>query len=181
VISYAISDPSTLRFDERLESDLLRFASKADWLLYRDKGNSLYRENARRIARILPSLPKVELFLHDDWKLAAELGACGVHFSARGVEEIPAAAGQGLYIVASAHSIEEAESFAELGADAVTLSPIFESPGKGAPLGTDYLCRAVESLKLPVIALGGIVTPDAVEWVERCGAFGYASIRLFGG
>jgi len=181
VISYAISDPTTLRFDRRLESDLFRFASKADWLLYRDKENLLYRENARKIIRLLSSFPRLKLFLHDDWRLAAELGVYGVHFSGQGAGEISAAVGEGLYIAASAHSIEEAERFSELGADAVTLSPIFETPGKGAPLGTEYLCRAVERLGIPVIALGGIVSPDAVAEVERCGVFGYASIRLFGG
>jgi thiamine-phosphate pyrophosphorylase len=179
VIAYAISDPSTLHFDDRLESDLLRFASRADWLLYRDKHNPNYQENARDLARRLDHFPALKFLLHDEWRLAKELGAMGVHFSGQGIRELPRAKEAGLFVVASVHSIEEAERRAREGVDAVTLSPIFATPGKGPSLGVETLREAVGRLDIPVIALGGIVSPERVAELENSGAFGFASIRYF--
>jgi thiamine-phosphate pyrophosphorylase len=85
----------------------------------------------------------------------------------------------GLFTVASAHSIDEARSLERRGVDVVTLSPIFPSPGKGTPLGLNYLRKAMRELKVPIIALGGIVTPEHLEDVWQIGAYGFASIRYF--
>jgi len=177
MIAYAITSPQTLRFDDRLRADLERFASRADWLLYRDKGNPDYQENARLLADSLSGMP-LRLFLHDDWRLAAEL-RLAVHFSARGIVGLEAAKEAGLYTVASTHSIEEALGLVDRGINAVTLSPIFPTPGKGTPLGLRYLLRALEELPVPVIALGGIVEEERIEAMRRLGIFGFASIRYF--
>jgi thiamine-phosphate pyrophosphorylase len=178
MISYAISDPQTLSFD-RLEEDLQRFASRADWFLYRDKGHPRYRARARKLAEELDNSFPLKFFLHDDIVLAQELGADGVHLSGRGSNALPQAKAAGLFTIVSTHSIEEAEFLIGLGADAVTLSPIFASPGKGKPLGIAYLQEAVACLKAPVIALGGIVGARQIDAVETVGAFGFASIRYF--
>jgi thiamine-phosphate pyrophosphorylase len=86
----------------------------------------------------------------------------------------------GLFCIVSSHSISEASGFAERGADTVTLSPIFSSPGKGEPLGVETLEEAVKVLPIAVIALGGIVDGTTLETVRRSGAAGFASIRYFG-
>jgi thiamine-phosphate pyrophosphorylase len=180
MIAYAISDPSTLHFDRRFPTDLSRFASRADWLLYRDKGTSHYASQARRLFEACRDYPSLRLLFHDDWALARELGAVGVHFSARGIGGLDDAKKAGLFTVASTHSVGEAEALERAGVDAVTLSPIFPSPGKGDPLGLEVLAEAVKRLRIPVIALGGIVDREAIAAVEGAGAAGYASIRLFG-
>jgi thiamine-phosphate pyrophosphorylase len=180
MIAYAISDPTTLRFDHRFQQDLRRFASRADWLLYRDKRSAHYAAQARRIAEACDAFPSLRLLLHDDWALARELGVGGVHFSGRGIGGLDGAKRAGLFTVASTHSIGEAEALERAGIDAVTLSPVFPSPGKGDPLGLEVLAEAVRRLKIPVIALGGIVDREAIAAVEKAGAAGYASIRLFG-
>lgn len=179
MIAYAVSDPSTLRFDEELTPQLKRFATRADWLLYRDKGNPRYRDNARRLHETLSRFPTLRFLIHDDISLARELGVGAVHLSGRGAQRLEEAKSSGLFVVASTHSIAEARGLERRGVDAVTLSPIFPSPGKGTPLGIAYLRKAVQELKVPVIALGGIVTEDQLEQVLRCGAYGFASIRYF--
>jgi thiamine-phosphate pyrophosphorylase len=180
MIAYAITDPSTLHFDHRFSSDLQRITQKADWLLYRDKENPNYRNNARRVAKAVEKIPDLKLFIHDDYLLAAELKTAGVHFSARGIKDLLKAKEEGLFVIASTHSIEEAAALAKKGVDAVTLSPVFPTPGKGSPLGLEYLREATRKLSVPLIALGGISDNEKVEQVNFPGVAGFASIRYFG-
>ena len=79
----------------------------------------------------------------------------------------------------STHTYDEALYAQEMGADYVTYSPIFASPNKGEPKGVEDLKAVVESLDIKVFALGGIVTPEQINAVEKSGAFGFASIRCF--
>ena len=83
------------------------------------------------------------------------------------------------YIVGvSAHTIEEAEIARRDGANFVTFSPIFSSPGKGEPQGVEKLKEVCERLKpFPVIALGGIDETNFAEVLEA-GASGFAAIRF---
>jgi len=61
----------------------------------------------------------------------------------------------------------------------VTLSPIFESPGKGDALGLERLRDTCRVLSIPVIALGGVTDEAKIEGVRQAGAEGFASIRYF--
>jgi thiamine-phosphate pyrophosphorylase len=83
---------------------------------------------------------------------------------------------QDFLIGISCHSISDLE--AAKGADFAVLAPIFETPGKGPPLGLRYLSQAVHSTDIPVYALGG-VTEERVAVCLRSGAVGVAGIRLF--
>ena len=64
------------------------------------------------------------------------------------------------------------------GADFVFFSPVFDSPGKGAPIGIAGLAEAVRLSPVPVLALGGITWENAEECL-RAGVAGIAGIRLF--
>jgi thiamine monophosphate synthase len=55
--------------------------------------------------------------------------------------------------------------------------PIFDSPGK-SPVGLEPLRQVVESVKIPVFAIGGITIENSAE-VMQAGASGIAGIRLF--
>ena len=80
-------------------------------------------------------------------------------------------------ITCSAHGIEEVLAAQRAGADAVLLSPIFASPGKGTPLGVEALRQArAAAPEIVVIALGGVTAESASLCVEA-GAGGVASIR----
>jgi thiamine-phosphate pyrophosphorylase len=61
-----------------------------------------------------------------------------------------------------------------------TFSPIFETPGKGAPVGLEVLKSVTSEVSIPVLALGGILTEAQISACERSGASGFASIRYFG-
>ncbi len=103
-----------------------------------------------------------------DVALAAR--ADGVHLPSAAPCEVP----QGLLVGRSCHTIEEVKS---ARADFVTLSPLFESPGKGEAIGLDAL-RAASKLGPPVYALGGVTWENADSCIQA-GAVGIAGIRLF--
>ncbi len=82
-----------------------------------------------------------------------------------------------LVIGVSTHSIEQALAAADAGADYIFFGPIFETPGKGPPIGIDSLRAVCRELKtFPVIALGG-VDQNNFENVLSAGAAGIAAIR----
>ena len=105
--------------------------------------------------------------------------ADGVHLTSSQFGAIETAKAAGLYTVVSTHSVDEIAHAEALGADAVTYSPVFASPGKGTPKGLEDLNETAGKINLPVIALGGIVTPAQIDAVKAAGAAGFASIRYF--
>ena len=178
MIAYAITSPQTLHFTT-LKEDIERFAKHADMILYRDKENEAYAYDAKYFLDETDSYLFERVLLHQDIDLCCRVGAKGVHLSSRQIKEITRAKSVGLFVVVSTHTIEEALEAERLGADMVTLSPIFQSPNKGRPIGLPLLSKAVEALAIPIIALGGIVTPQEIEACEMVGAKGFASIRYF--
>lgn len=120
-----------------------------------------------------------QLIVNDRLDLARWLDADGVHLGRCSVSVAEARAFVGPCIVtASAHSTEEALERAAAGVDAVLLSPVFVSPGKGAALGLDTLAAVRRELPTAVslIALGGVDLHNAPQAFEA-GADGVAAIR----
>lgn len=123
------------------------------------------------------------LIVNDRVDVAVLLGADGVHLGRRSL--LPRAARTilrpGAWVSVSAHSIQDVLSAADAGADAALLSPIFASPGKGAPLGVGALAEAREALetrghRLSLLALGGVTVENAALCLAN-GAAGVAAIR----
>lgn len=77
----------------------------------------------------------------------------------------------------STHSLEEAVQAERDGADYVVFGPVFETPGK-TPVGLDALREVASSVRIPVLAIGG-VTPERVPQILGTGAAGFAAIRMF--
>ena len=102
-----------------------------------------------------------------------------MHFTSLQYSEIPRAKALGLYVIASTHSEEEINQAVALGADAVTYSPVFTTPGKGEPKGLEDLKEITGKIKTNIFALGGIISSDQVKQCELNGAYGFASIRYF--
>ncbi|HEX5328828.1 thiamine phosphate synthase [Sulfuricurvum sp.] len=180
--SYLITDPSYYgSTPDTIESalDVIYSHRFPDFALFRDKQTSNYADLSHTFITLSRAYKIPHVLLHGDYALAAELKADGVHFTSTQFDEIPEAKKQGLYVVISTHSYEEALKAQDLGADAITYSPIFHSPEKGEPKGLDDLKEIVAKIRVPIFALGGITTEDQIKAVEECGAYGFASIRYF--
>jgi len=180
--SYLITDPKFYHCDpEQFRTTLLAVLTRhqPDFALYRDKENQKYAQTARLFLDVSAAFPSVKTMLHGDVALAHELQAFGVHLTSQQYDEIERAKTLGLFVVISCHSEAEILEAQRRGADAVTYSPVFSTPGKGEPKGLEDLNERVAKISLPIIALGGITTPEQVKAVEKTGCFGFASIRYF--
>lgn len=108
--------------------------------------------------------------------VAAACEADGVHL---GKHELPPAAarrllGPGALVGYSAHRGDAPADYA--GADYVSYSPVYASPGKGEPAGTAGLAAFAAAGAPPIVALGG-VTAGRVGELLAAGAWGVAVIR----
>jgi len=179
MISYAITDPTTLDF-LTIQSDMKRFSDKkASMIVYRDKENEICTYDGQKFIDEARKYDFEKVLLHGDIALAIKIKADGVHLISKQFKEIEIAKKEGLFVVISTHSIEEAKKAEELGADMLTYSPVFKSPGKGEPVGLHMLSELTSMVEIPVIALGGIITDEHVEACQMSGASGFASIRYF--
>jgi thiamine-phosphate pyrophosphorylase len=78
------------------------------------------------------------------------------------------------------HSSEAARKAEAEGADFIIFGPVWESashPGS-PPAGLAALERIARSVRIPVLAIGG-VTPARISECQAAGAAGYAAIGLF--
>jgi thiamine-phosphate pyrophosphorylase len=81
----------------------------------------------------------------------------------------------------SCHSLEAAREAERGGADYIFFGPVFATPSKaafGAPQGIERLREVCASVKIPVLAIGGVSVENARSCIEA-GAAGFAAIRLF--
>ena len=178
MISYAITDPTTLDFNH-LERDLQRFSQKAAMIVYRDKSNVSKQEIEFVKAAKMFDFEKI--IIHGDPALAKEARADGVHLGSLQLDAIVEAKKMGLFVVVSTHDIQELKKAESLGADMATFSPIFQTPNKGLPVGLKVLESVISEVDIPVLALGGIMTEAQIDACEKAGASCFASIRYFGG
>jgi len=172
---YYSSDPNTLL--QTLQKVLLH--KRVDMISLRDKYTNRYDELAKSFLSIKSNYPLTKFLLHTDYELAQNLGAFGVHLPSSSLDKISVAKSKGLWVIASTHSLEEAIFAQQKGADAVTFSPIFATPGKGEPKGLEKLKDIRGKIAIKLFALGGIVTESQIDTVESAGADGFASIRYF--
>ena len=81
----------------------------------------------------------------------------------------------------SCHSLEDAREAERAGASYIFFGPVFETPSKramGKPQGVGRLAEICGSVRIPVIAIGGVNEVSAPECI-RAGAAGVAAIRMF--
>jgi thiamine-phosphate pyrophosphorylase len=180
--AYLITDPKYYGSDPfELRSSLRNVLNThhPDFVCYRDKESRDYARMARTFIQECREAGIAKVLLHTYVDLAHELGADGVHLSSAQFDAIARAKSLGLYVIISTHSLQEALRATRLGADAVTYSPIFSTPGKGTPKGLEDLKERVDKIGINIFALGGITSSEQVEAVARTGVYGFASIRYF--
>ena len=122
---------------------------------------------------------RARLLINDRVDVAAAVGADGAHLGSRGIpiREARKILGEKAILGYSAHTLEEAQMAGRLGADLVTLGPVFPTRKEySAPLlGLDGLRFACAELAVPVYALGGINAGNVTGVIEA-GADGVALI-----
>ena len=154
------------------------FQAGVRWLMLREK--DLDAAARRHLLRDLVALGApygATVTVNGDLAAARAAGAAGLHLPTGGnLEAARSVLGPGALLGASAHSLEEAITAADSGADYVTLSPVFESaskPGYGPALGPAGLGAVAARLAVPVIALGGVAAGNTGACLEA-GAAGVA-------
>ena len=134
---------------------------------------------------------RAQLFVNGDVEIARDVDADGVHLGtdvAR-VESARRILGPRALVSLAAHDDAELRAALDAGASAALVSPIFATPGKGAPRGLDALrsARAILRVHDPhharedgagfaIYALGGVDEGNAAACIEA-GADGVAVIR----
>jgi thiamine-phosphate diphosphorylase len=123
------------------------------------------------------------ILVNDRADVALAAGAAGVHLRSDSfaATRLRSVAPPGFLIGRSVHTREEAIAAERDGCDYVVFGTVFPSSSK--PLnhktaGLDALRELVGSVRLPVLAIGGISLDNAAE-VAQTGASGIAAISLF--
>jgi len=134
---------------------------------YRNKDSvsaDLYREASR-----LRALCKKALFLvNDRVDIALAVGADGVHI---GQEDLPVTVarrilGKDSLLGVSVHTVAQARLAVSSGADYLGVGPIFATMTKrdaAQPVGLALLRKIKDSVRVPVVAIGGINLNNAAE------------------
>ncbi|MBI2956282.1 MAG: thiamine phosphate synthase [Acidobacteria bacterium] len=122
------------------------------------------------------------VLVNDRLDVALAAGAAGLHLPTHG---FPAAEVRRRYpkllLGVSCHNLDELRRAEDGGADFAVFGPVYETASKreyGPPLGVEKLAEAVQAVKIPVLALGGINLENA-ETCLKAGAAGLAAISLF--
>lgn len=123
---------------------------------------------------------RVTFIVNDRIDIAIASGADGVHL---GQDDFPIPLarrllGENSIIGGSAATLEEAEKCLRDGADYIGFGPVYPTTSKddaGPVSGIEILREVVESVSLPIIAIGGI-SPENAARVLEAGAHGIAVI-----
>ncbi len=162
----------------------------ADWVQIREKDLP-----ARELADLVRGAVAAgrerassQVIVNDRLDVALAEGAAGVHLGRESVnarEVVPwcrsGNAPPEFLVGVSCHSLEEAHDAESAGTSYIFFGPIFDTPSKrglGAPQGAARLAEICRSVRIPVIAIGGVDEGNAAECL-RAGAAGIAAIRMF--
>lgn len=179
---YLITDPDYYTNDveifKKKLSQVLK-QTKIHMACFRDKHSANYEALAKAFVSLCQEYNIEQILLNENFELAKTLG-CGVHLTSQQFDKIKAAKSNDMYVIISCHSIHDIEKAQKAFVNAVTYSPIFETPNKGEPKGMAKFRKAVRIFEdLDIIALGGIISQKEVDLISKTRAYGFASIRYF--
>jgi thiamine-phosphate pyrophosphorylase len=152
---------------------------KAVQLREKDLGGKELFEMAEKSRRLCDRF-KASLFINDRIDVALAVDAAGVQLgkTSMPISSARALLGPQRFIGVSVHSVEEAKHAERCGADFTLFGPVYFTPSKaafGAPQGLDALKKVVETIALPVYAIGGIKSENIID-VRAAGIRGVALI-----
>jgi thiamine-phosphate pyrophosphorylase len=143
---------------------------------------TLYELTARAVE--ITRGTNTRLLVNDRADIARAARADGCHLTTRSIEAsiIRRTFGPDFLIGVSTHTLSEARTARDDGADFAVFGPVFDTPSKhayGPPVGVESLREAAQALSpFPLLALGGVALENVPE-ISRAGASGIAAIRLF--
>ncbi len=121
----------------------------------------------------------VPLIINDDYKVALESGAEGVHLGIEdtAVSEIRKHVSDNFIIGATAKTVEQAQKAQADGADYLGVGAVFPSPTKtdAIRITPEILTEICRSVEIPVVAIGGI-NLENVHLIKGCGQSGIAVV-----
>jgi len=175
---YAITQAGVIGFERQLE--LLDQALTSGLRLIQVREPALAHSERRALALSVVERARrfgARVLVNDDAALAREVGADGLHLTAKSLMAHTAKPDFPL-VAASCHERAELERAASLGLDFAVLGavlPTASHPGRPA-LGWEKFAELVSGLPMPVFALGGLGKADQ-EQAWQSGAQGVAAIR----
>lgn len=181
LVHYLITDPAYYGTSEDIFRENISNALKNNRVniaCFRDKTSSNYDKLARIFVEVCTAHKIDQVLLNENFTLAKELG-CGIHLTSKQFDKIKEAKEYDMYVIISCHDILQVEKAQKSFVDAVTYSPIFDTPNKGAPKGMGNLKKLLSIFDMNIIALGGIITQEHVNEIAKTRAYGFASIRYF--
>jgi thiamine-phosphate pyrophosphorylase len=146
-------------------------AGGAQAIQYRNKTapHSLKRKQAAMLARVCGGGGAI-FIVNDDVALAREVGAAGVHLGEDDgdIGRARARLGEGMLIGASCYNdLSRAKRLVAEGADYVAFGSFYPSVTKpGARHADPTLLRRAKSLRVPIVAIGGITAANGRALVE---------------
>lgn len=154
----------------------------ADWFQLRAK-HLPARELYVRARAALAAAPQKKVLVNSRLDVALAARAHGLHLPAHSPapSSFRSLTPPGFLIGVSCHTLEELRQAEAEGADYVFFSPIFQpysKPGYHPGLGLAALRQACSTITIPLFALGGINSDNALE-CRAAGVTGVAGISLF--
>jgi len=147
----------------------------------RDKTAS--KKQMLKWAKQIRKIKGLTFIVNDYPDIAKKVNADGIHLGQEdltkmSIKKARKILGPGKIIGLSTHSYSQALKAERLGADYISVGPIFKTPSKpkGQPVGLKLLRKVLEKVKVPVVAIGGIDRSN-VKKVLGTGCQRFAVIR----
>ena len=154
----------------------------ADMVQIREKDLAT-RELHALAVRAIQANPGRTILINSRVDVALAAGAAGAHLpaSAPASASFRRIAPPPFQFGVSCHSADEVRQAEQDGADFAVFGPVFDTPSKrayGPPQGLEKLAEACRTVRIPVLALGGVSLANARACLDA-GAAGVAGISLF--
>ncbi|MDE5771835.1 MAG: thiamine phosphate synthase [Ruminococcus sp.] len=177
---YAVTDRTYLKGKSLTEAVEQAIQSGVTCVQLREKNISFdeYVSRAKKICEVCHKYG-VPLIINDDYRVALDSGADGVHVGIEDTEvaEIRKHVSGNFIIGATAKTVKQAQKAQADGADYLGVGAVFPSPTKtnAIRITPEKLTQICNSVDIPVVAIGGISLENLHE-IKDCGQSGIAVV-----